>query len=104
MGIGEDLVEILNGKMPKGTMLVKTTHNSDSVELYGTNGNGFKISIKELDNFISELEKADQNTIVMLEKDRFKVEIPGSRIPKAIHYLKMAKNIGVKLAEYKQIF
>lgn len=104
MSIGEDLAVMLEGKMPEGSMMVSTTHNSDNVEMYGTNGHGFKIPFKELDEFIKELEKGDRNAMMVLEKDGFEVMVPGHMISKTIQYLKHAKTFGVKLGEYKQIF
>jgi len=102
----KDLEAILNGKMPEGGMLVRTTNGSQSVELYGTNGKGFKIPVNEIDGFTSELKQMgeDPNTLYTLESGEHQVTIPGSKVSKASLYLKQARDIGVKLAEYKQFF
>jgi len=122
--VGIELVEMLEGKIPAGAMIVVTKHGSGTIELYGVNGNGFKIPIRELDNFIYELENTDQSGSIMLvlrkkgyevnapgnrikkalKKKGYEIYIPGNRIQKVIAYLKEARSIGVKLAEYRQAF
>jgi len=104
MASAEEVAEILSGKIPSGSMMVSTIHNSDNVELYGINGHGFKIPFTELDKFIEELEGIGGNGDIVLTKEGFEVEIPRNRIQKAIFYLKMARDVGVKLGEYAQIF
>lgn len=108
MSLTTNILDALNGKIPKGSMLVKTSHHSDNIEFYGANGKGFKIPIEEVDDFISELEKLDPNVNSIIEIDEHKGEhevvVPGNRIPMAIQYLKFAKTTGIELRSFSQSF
>jgi len=104
MTLTTDLLDVLNGKIPEGSMIVKTIHNSDNVELWGINGKGFKIPLEEVENFVGELKKFNHDEDLILKRDEHEVVVPGNRIAKAIQYLEFAKRTGVKLKEFKQIF
>lgn len=104
MSLTIDILDVLNGKIPKGSMLIKTSYHSDNVEFYGANGKGFKIPLKEVDNFIGELEKLDRNVNSIIEIDKHEVLVPGNRIPTAIRYLKFAKTTGVEINSFNQLF
>ncbi|MBI1972963.1 hypothetical protein HYS50_03085 [Candidatus Woesearchaeota archaeon] len=57
MGLVEDLQRIFDGKMPEGAMLVRTTHGSSEVQVYGVNGRGMSLPVDRVDDFIAELEE-----------------------------------------------
>lgn len=106
MDLIEDLQRISEGKMPKGTMLVRTTHGSSKVGIYGTNQRGRAIPLDKIDEFISELEEQckDPRTLYVLGEGNKTVEIPGFKVSGLVRYLKQARDVGVKLAEYNRIF
>lgn len=104
MSLTTDILDVLNGKIPEGSMMVKTSHHSNNVEFYGANGKGFKIPLKEVDNFINELKGLDPDVNSIIEIDKHEVIVPGNRIPMAIRYLKFAKTTGVELKSFSKLF
>lgn len=106
MAIVEDLEAISEGRMPSGKMAVRTTHGARDIVLRGTNGNGFKIPLDQVDSFIRELEQTCVNsyTLYRLGREDCAVEIPGFKVPKVARYLREARDTGVHFANYHMIF
>ena len=45
MGLIEDLEALSKEEVPEGCMVIRTTHNAKSIELYGVNKRGFDIPL-----------------------------------------------------------
>jgi hypothetical protein len=106
MDITDDLTAILEGKIPNGRMFVRTTHGSSEVELFGTNKRGFRIPLDRVEGFVEHLMQTctDSQTLYRFGENNSVVEIPGSKVSKAAHYLRQARDIGVQFADYQQLF
>lgn len=106
MGLVDDLQRIFEGKMPEGTMLVRITHGSSEVQIYGVNGRGLSIPIDRVEAFIAELEErcVDPQTMYQFGENDETFDVPGFKLPKASRYLREARDIGVQFAEYNKIF
>ncbi len=106
MELFEDLQSIFYGKMPEGVMIVRTTHGSSEIQVYGVNGRGISLPLDRIDNFIAELEKicVDSQTTYRFGKNDETFDIPGFKLPKTSRYLREARDIGVHFAQYNKIF
>ncbi len=106
MGLVEDLQRIFSGKMPEGAMLVRTTHGSSEVQVYGVNGSGMSLPIDRVDDFIAELEErcVDPQTVYRFGQANETFDVPGFKLPKVSRYLREARDIGVHFAEYNKVF
>lgn len=102
MTILEDLKAIANGKIPKDSMCVKTTHNATTIELYGTNQNGLTIPLTQIEEFIGELEKICGDPEILYQLND--VEISGLKIQKVARYLREARDFGIHFASYTKMF
>ena len=97
---------ISEGKVPEGAMVVQTTHGSSEINLYGIKGKGFSVPVDKVEEFIEELKATctDSRTLYKLGQEDTAVEIPGNRVDKVANYLRQARDIGVMLASYQQMF
>jgi len=106
MGLVEDLQKIYQGKLPEGSMLVRTTHGSTEVQIYGISGKGIILPVDRVDEFIADLEKRcpDAEYIYQFGENNETFDFPGHKLSKISRYLREARDIGVKFAEYTKIF
>lgn len=106
MNLVESLQSLNEGKLPKGAMLVRTTHEGTKIELVGVNHVRFEVSPEHIESLVNTLERicVDPNVTYRMGTENNFVEIPGDKAAKAIQYLKDAKDFGTKLADYKMIF
>ena len=115
MGLIEDLEALSKGEVPERCMVIRTTHNAKSIELYGINKRGFNIPLDRIDFFLEELEKkcSDPKTLYKFymkgnpsenKSPADPVEIPGFKVPEIKQYLKQARDIGILLRGYQRIF
>ena len=106
MGLVEDLQRIFDGKMPEGAMLVRTTHGSSEVQVYGVNGKGMSLPADRVDDSLAELEErcVDPQAVYRFGKTDETFDVPGFKLLKVSHYLREARDIGVHFAEYNKIF
>jgi len=106
MGLVDDLQRIFEGKMTEGAMLVRTTHGSSEIHVYGVSGRGLSVPVDRVDDFIAELEARciDPQTMYRFGENDKTFDIPGSKLSKASRYLREARDIGVHFADYNKIF
>jgi len=106
MGVSEVMQAISEGRVPDGYMVVMTSHGSSEVRLYGVNQMGCIIPIERIEDFIKELETSctDPETLYEFQAGDQVIEIPGYKVPKIALYLRRARDVGVELREYRQVF
>jgi hypothetical protein len=108
-GLTEALAAIAQGTLPEGSMVVRTSHGSEVIELFGTNGKGIAVPVDMVDEVIADLEGActDPETLYRFpvgEEGNEVLEMPGSKIAKVAQYLRQARDDGRELAKYEMIF
>ena len=106
MDLFDTLQRISDGRLPEGSMAVKTTHKSSEIQIYGVSGTGLSVPVDEVEEFIAELEQkcTDPTTLYTFEDHGASFEIPGIKLSKAALYLREARDSGVHFAKYVKIF
>ena len=106
MTIIDNLETVCEQEVPIGSMLARTTLGATNVDLYGTNGRGFRVPLNRIDEFIGELGGIciDPEGVYRLGNENSSVEIPGNRLAKVEKYLNEARSFGVKFREYRKTF
>ena len=106
MGIVETLAAIVEGKIPDGAMLVRTTHGAKDIEVYGINKNGFRVPMERAEEFITCMMQTctDPKTLYQFGSGESMVEIPGDKREKVARYLREARDVGGQFARYQKMF
>ena len=96
-------------EMPENAMLVRTSPESDTVEVYGAGGHGVSVPLHEVDRFISQLEADCTNPQVLYRiacggKRGQTFNVPGCKVQEMSRYLREARDAGWDFRGYRKFF